>query len=261
MSFLDTEPAAIHRLDTNGAWARFRVTDPRQREATLRELCRADVPLTVGVAGGPNFPALLWALDEAQQQLLLSPSPSVAPDALQAVLLQRQIWAAGYLHEAKVQFDIRELAPAPDTTPPMLRAALPMQMVHLPRRRALRVRRAEAQAPTASFKHPLAGDLAMQLRVADISMTGCALWKPAAGVMLVPGTEIRQVRVLLDPDVAFEADMQVLHLTPGPSGGRGPRGLRVGCDWRGMSAQAAETLQTWIARGRRRRDLVSLSFD
>jgi flagellar brake protein len=258
MSFLDTEPAAIHRLDSHGPWARFRVTDPRQRLATLRELVRSDVPLTVGVAGGPHFPALLWAVDEEQHWLNLSPAPATPPDVLQAVLAQRTLWAAGYLHEAKVQFDLRQLAPVAGATPTMLRAALPTQMVHLPRRRAVRVRRADAQAPLARFRHPLADDLPMQLKVADISMTGCALWKPTAGVMLVPGTEIREVEVTLDEGVAFSTDMQVLHLTPGP---RGRRALRVGCDWRAMSPQAAETLQAWIARGRRRRDLVSLSFD
>ncbi len=258
MSFLDTEPAAIHRLDSHGPWARFRVTDPRQREATLRELCRSDVPLTVGVAGGPHFPALLWAFDEPQKLLLLSPPPALPQETLQAVLAQPVLWAAGYLHEAKLQFDICQLAPAANTTPPMLRAALPTQMVHLPRRRALRVRRTEAQAPLVNFQHPLAEDLPMELRVADISMTGCALWKPAEGVMLVPGTELRQVQVTLDAGTRFLADMQVLHLTAGP---RGRHGLRVGCDWRGLSVQAAETLQIWIARGRRRRDLVSLSFD
>ncbi len=258
MSFLDTEPAAIHRLDPHGPWARFRVTDPRQRQATLRELCRTDVPLTVGVAGGPHFPALLWAFDEQQQWLHLSPAPAVPAATVQAVLAQRSLWAAGYLHEAKVQFEVRLPEAVANATPQMLRAALPTQMLHLPRRRALRVRRGDAQAPLASFRHPLADELPLQLRVADISMTGCALWKPAQGLLLVPGTELRQVQVALDPDITFEADMQVLHLSHGP---RGRKSLRVGCDWRGLSAPAAQTLQTWIARGRRRRDLVSLSFD
>ena len=258
MSFLDTEPAAIHRLDGRSPWARFRITDPRQREATLRELWRGEVPLTIGVAGGPSFPALVWAFDEQSKQVHLSVAPEVEPDRVRDVMLTPGLWAAGYLHEAKVQFDLPGLVPGSVGPPRMLRALAAGQMVHLPRRRALRVRRAEAQAPELRLRHPLAGGADMLLRVADISMTGCALWKPAGTPMLAPGTELRDVEVVLDADARFTADLQVLHLTPGARG-RAP--LRVGCDWRGMSAAAAETLQAWIARGRRRRDLVSLSFE
>ena len=60
MSFLDTVPAAIQRLEGRGPWARFRVTEPRQRVAMLREVKRGDVPLTLGSADGPTLPALLW---------------------------------------------------------------------------------------------------------------------------------------------------------------------------------------------------------
>ena len=100
-------------------------------------------------------------------------------------------------------------------------------------------------------------DIALVLT--DISMTGVALWKPAGGPLLAPGTELIGVQVTLEDETRFLADMQVLHITPAGRSSGG--GLRVGCDWRGMEAAAAETLQTWISRGRRRRDLVSLSFD
>lgn len=257
MSFLDTEPAAIHRLDT-GPWARWRITDPRQRLATLRELCRSDTPLSVGTPGDPTFRALLWSVDEAAQVMHFSVAPDVPQAHLDTLAQNNDLWAAGYLHEAKVQFELRGLNLGGSGRLRVLHAQPPRQMLHLPRRRALRVRRAEALAPMASFHHPLASDLLHRLRVADISMTGCALWKPADTLPLAPGTHIVQVQVDLDAGIRFVADLQVQHLSPGPSG---HKRLRVGCAWRNLAQGAADTLQAWIARGRRRRDLVSLSFD
>lgn len=259
MSFLDTVPAAIQRLDGRGPWARFRVTAPRQRVAVLREVVRGDVPLTLGSADGPTLPALLWSVDDAQERLNLRLGPDVDAAQLRAVLAEPVLWAACYLHEAKLQFDLPGLALGPADPVRMLQCELPKNMVHLPRRRALRVRRSDAHAPQVRFHHPwLPGD-EMQLRVADISMTGVALWKPAGAPLLAPGTELIGVQVTLEDDTHFLADMQVLHITPAGRARGG--GLRVGCDWRGMESAAAETLQAWITRGRRRRDLVSLSFD
>jgi c-di-GMP-binding flagellar brake protein YcgR len=258
MSFLDTEPAAIHQLDGGLAGARFRVTDPRQRLATLRELQRGDVPLSLGLPGQPGCGALLWALDERASLLHFSLSREPAGGLLEILLTAPTLWVAGYLHEAKVQFEIDGAQLAPPGEKPMLHTALPQRMVHLPRRRAVRVRRDAASAPTASVPHPLAPELLLQLRVADISMTGCALWQTPQTRALSPGIELRGLQVMLDAQTGLRVDAQVRHVTPGP---RGSGLARVGCDWRGLSPRAADHLQAWIAQGRRRRELVSLVFD
>ena len=91
-------------------------------------------------------------------------------------------------------------------------------------------------------------------------MSGCALWKPAGAPPLAPGAQLRAVEVVLepgDPAGRFVADLQVEQLAPGGVPGR----VRVGCAWRGLPSAAADTLQAWIVRGRRRRDLIALSFD
>ena len=83
MSFLDTVPAAIQRLDGRGPWARFRVTDPRQRVAVLREVVRGDVPLTLGVGAGQMSrvdSARIAAIKAANAGLVLEGS-AVASDA------------------------------------------------------------------------------------------------------------------------------------------------------------------------------------
>jgi len=258
MSFLDTEPVPIQRMDPSGPWSRFRVTDPRQRLATLRELCRGAVPLSVGVAGAPAFPVQLWSLDEAQQLLHFSIATHVPRQVMEGVLGQSGLWAAGYLHEAKVQFDLPALRPGFGGTQRMLHAHAPRQMVHLPRRRALRVRHSGEPQPVAVFGHPLAQDLVQRLVVADISMTGCALQREPGGLPLVPGTQITRVEVELDNQSIFFSDLQVQHVTMGARAGGH---VRIGCAWRGLNSGAAETLQGWIVQGRRRRDLISLAFD
>ncbi len=254
MSFLDTVPAAISRLDGRGPWARFQVIHPQQRVSMLRELVRGDVPLTLGPADGATCRGVLWAFDEAAGLLRLR----LAPGSEQALLfVPGAVWAAGYLHEAKLQFELLGLhgqAQAPD----VLLAGMPERMVHLPRRRALRVRRPEGQGPTLHIAHLHEGDPPLSLAVADISMTGVGLWKPQLTPLLRPGTEISAVRVTLDPGVEIRADLQVAQLSPASRRGGG---LRVGCEWRAMAPEAAETLQRWIARGSRRGGMVSLAFE
>lgn len=258
MSFLDTQPAAIHRLEGSLAGKSFRITDPRQRVATLRELQRGDVPLTLGMPGRPGCAALLWTLDEAAACMHLSLARPPSGEMLSTLSTAPELWAAGYLHEAKVQFEVARVTFSAPGDKPMLHAALPQRMVHLPRRRAVRVRRDPEHAPSVSFAHPLVRDLALQLRVADISMTGCALWQTPDVLPLAPGAELRGLQVMLDAEAGFRVDAQVRHVTPGPRGS----GLhRIGCDWRGLGPRAADQLQMWIAQGRRRRELVSLVLD
>jgi c-di-GMP-binding flagellar brake protein YcgR len=256
MSFLDTVPAAIQRVDSSGPWARFRVSDPRERAATLREICRGDVPLTLGTAAGPTCSALLWAVDDENERLHFSVAP--ASQNVGAVVSAPKVWAAGYLGDVKLQFDLPELSIELGGPQPMLRALAPRHMLRLPRRGAMRVRRGEAQAPVASLRLPPASDTVLQMRVVDISMSGCALSRPIGSPAPAPGMEIEKVEVMLDEDAIFVADLRVQHVTLVAAS---RSGARVGCAWQGLSRRAAETLELWIERGRRRRDLVSLKFD
>jgi hypothetical protein len=65
------------------------------------------------------------------------------------------------------------------------------------------------------------------------------------------------VEVELDDSNIVFSDMFVHHLTPLDAAGN----ARLGCEWQGMPAPAQERLQRWIMQGRRRRELISLSFD
>ena len=263
MSFLDTELAAINRLDSTSPWGRFRVTDPRQRLATLRELWRGDAPLSLGQPGGPQVAATLWAVDEVQGRLHFTVNDT-SPKA-DTVMALRELWAAAYLEDTKVQFSLRRQVPdgslsAPPGHGPKLARTLfsdaPELMLMLPRRRAVRVRRSAQQTPWLHFAHPLLPETPMTLRAIDISTSGCGLWRPAEALPLQPGLELRAVEVELDDESIFFTDMRVQHATP--SGG--PRaGTVVGCNWLRLSDPAQDTLQRWICRGRRRRERLQLT--
>ena len=261
MSFLDTEPALIHRLDSRGAWNRFRVADPRQQASTLRELWRGGVPISIGAAGGPTVVAVLWAVDETHGDLHFSLPPD-APDL--AEFGAQPLWAAGYLGDVKLQFDVRHARLERQAGGCMLRAAAPQRFYSLPRRGDLRVKRALAQSPLVQFRHPLAGDVSVTLRALDISMSGCALLTPADTPQLQqmpplpPGAAIKQVEVQLDDVAIFFTDLSVQHVTFSAAS-RG--GTRIGCAWQQMPASSAATLAQWIGQGRRRRGMVSLAFD
>lgn len=262
MSFLDTELAAINRLDPAGPWGHFRVTDPRQRLATLRELWRGESPLSLGQPGGLQVAATLWAVDDVLGRLYFGVNDA-GPKA-DAVMALPQLWAAAYLDDAKVQFSLQRLTADGATAqhgagapPRTLFADAPELMLLLPRRRDVRVRRPVHQAPWLHFAHPLQPETRMTLRALDISTSGCGLWRPAGALPVAAGLELRAVEVELDDESIFFTDLRVQHATP-TGGARA--GTRVGCRWLGLSPQAQDTLQNWICRGRRRRERVSLSL-
>ena len=261
MSFLDTEPARIQRVDAGTSWARFRVPDPRERMATLRELWRGAEPLSIGAAGGRIVVGVLWALDESHGDLHFSLPPE-APELIELGTAQ-PLWAAGYLGDVKLQFELRHATLERQTGGCMLRAAAPQRFYRLPRRGDLRVKRAPALSPLVQFRHPLAGDVSVTLRALDISMSGCALLKPTDPTQqqalppLPPGAALRQVKVQLDENAIFIADLSVQHVSLSAAA-RG--GMRIGCAWQQMPESSVATLAQWIGRGRRRRGMVSLSL-
>lgn len=259
MSFLDTEPASIDNQDFAGSWDRFYIEDPRRKRATLRELCRADVPLTLGRAGAPTLAVTVWSVDETRERLhlhLQSGDVGVVTELAE----QGSLWAAGYLHGAKVQFNVRALISDHGKSHGRLSCGWPQMMFHLPRRRVVRVRRAAHQAPQLHFDHPLAAELRVSHPVLDISTDGCAFLLQPDALPLSPGMLLRAAELELDDQHFVFTDLRVQHLTASRS--RAHAGaVRVGGAWSGMPRTGQETLQRWIRAGHRRRDWVTLSLE
>lgn len=258
MSFLDTQPAPIDRFEFAGPWSGFRVRDPRKQIATLKEISRTDTPVTMGAPGGPTMTASLWSVDDFNGRLHFQ----VASDVTRAreIVQMPDLWAAAYVDDVKVQFSLPSVMLSQDAHRQVLVAEAPQLMFHLPRRRAMRVRRTRQQAPTARFhwQQPAGPALALSLKVLDISTTGCALWLPPGTPILPPATLLRQVEIELDDQTILFADLTVQNVIPAQPP---ETGVRIGCEWAAMPQAARERLQQWIQRGRRRRELMSLSFD
>lgn len=256
MSFLNTEPVDIDRRDTGGSWRRFRVDDPRRRVATLREICRQDAPVTVGAVAGQALMASLWAVDELQGRLAFSVDPFEG--GLTRLLTQPELWAAAYLEDAKVQFSLHRVMADRANRRLSLHSDAPTDMYHLPRRRAVRLRRDGSQSPKVRLAQADQGQESGSLTVADVSLVGCALRHGPGQAPLRIGTVIRGVELELDDETFIFTDLRVQHVTGDP---RHPGQWRVGCVWLGMPESAQAALQAWILRGRRRRELITLSLD
>lgn len=256
-------------------WASFRVNDPQQVEFALAALVREETPLVLGFAGSVVTSAVLWSSDSSTRRLrlrltgapcesdklayLLRPQPSHAEPAL-------ELFAAAYRGDAKLQLDMPEPQLKRHDAEYMLHSAWPRQLVRMPRRSAVRVRRKIGASPVVAFAHPLAPDYQARLRVLNISTQGCALWLPRGELPLAPGQMLQKVEVELDDESVFFSDIRVLRISLGgdamPTLPLGEvEGLRVGCRWEHLPGPAASLLATWIRGGRRRRDLVHLSFD
>lgn len=258
MSFLHTEPAAIHPLDDPGGWDRFRVADPRQRSGALRHLCRGDLPMTLGLPGGPTVATSLWAVDEVQRQLLFNVEADARTAATMHTLqAERELWAVAYPDESKLQFLLQPQTLRVRSGRLHVQCRGPLDMYLLPRRGTVRVRRPLALAPLAHWSAGPAEPAPRGWVVINLSLTGLALLQPPDGVQLRPGELIRDVILELDDETRIQADMEVRHLTR--DGEDGP--LRVGCAWHGLAEAAFDTLRRWMARGRVRHGMMTPKAD
>ena len=272
MPFLETQPGPMLPLQPEDPWMRFRVGPPWQVEQTLGSLAREDTPLVVGLPGGETVPATLWASDAGARRLRLR--VTVGDGVAERLARLRagcdglpcaELVAAAYRGGAKLQFDLPGAEFLGQGQEWVIQSGWPRQMLRLPRRSAVRVRRRIGDSPIVMFEHPLAPDCTARLRALDISTEGCALWLPAGELPLVPDLLLRQVEVELDEASIFYADLRVVHLRPVAPGEPGTPedqsgGVSAGCRWEHLPEPAAATLEAWIAGGRRRREMVHLSF-
>jgi len=265
LDFLDAQPVGIDAVDQAGAWAHFRVDDSRSCMALLRQLRLGDTPLSVGVPHSAGVMVALWAVDDVNNRLHFS-ADALAAD-LQLLMQQTELWAAAYQGDVKLQFPLEGLvieasplaAGVGGGARVRLEADLPTHIYRLPRRLTRRVRRGRHRGPQMSFRHPLAPDQMQTLSALDISLAGCALWKPATELPLAPGTELLGVEVQLDEQTFIFTDMTVQHVTL--RSGDQDSGARVGCSWLRMPAGGRKTLQNWLGADGGARQLMKLTLD
>lgn len=248
--FADTRPAALDASGGSDPWGDFRVDHPQERRALLRQLRDGSVPVNLNAPDGAALTTTLWSIDD--QGLGFSADPGMPQ--VQRLLDADEAVAVAYLDAVKLQFDLHGLVLVRGPQASTLRTAMPQEVYRFQRRQAYRVRTQERHSPAARFAHPAIPDMPLTLRVLDVSLGGCALWKSDDVPPLEAGITINRVEIALDADTRFAATLLLHHVTSlAPQG----RGVRIGCEWR-VTGEAERSLQRWIDQAQKRRRLMSL---
>lgn len=251
--FLDTQPAMLDADGGADPWSEFRVSHPGEVVALMRRLRDGEHAVNLNAPNGRILDTVLWALDESSRRLNFAVSGE--PPDLAALIESEEVVAVAYLDSVKLQFDLSGLLVVRSARSSALQAALPDVLYRFQRRQAFRVRPMVSTAPVARLRHPSMPEMALELRVLDVSIGGCALLVPPDVPPLQPGTRLSSVVVSLDPDTSFETGIQMQHVTAIQPD---QRGVRMGCAWAGLSPNAERKLQLYIDQTQKRRRLLSL---
>jgi c-di-GMP-binding flagellar brake protein YcgR len=253
--FEHTQPAA---LDADGAidgFAEFRIDDARAIARMMADLVDGAVPVHLSAPGGVNLTTVLWTVDTAQRRIVFA-ADTLQPQ-LQPLAESDEATCVAYLDAVKLQFDLRDLMLVRGTQQCTLAAAMPTELYRFQRRGSFRVRTAGRGSPTAHLRHPSMPDMALALRVLDVSIGGCALLLPHDVPPIQPGSRIADVRIELDADTRLRATVLPHHVTlihPGT------QGARLGCELLDLDGAAERALQRYIDQTQKRQRLLSLTL-
>jgi c-di-GMP-binding flagellar brake protein YcgR len=251
--FEDTRPAPLDAMGSDDDLAEFRVTDPGEIRALLKQLMDGVVPLNLSASDGSAYTTTLWTVDPASSRV--SFTADMTAHAVHDIVEADECVAVAYLDRIKVQFDVSGLVLVQGHKASVLQARLPPEIFRFQRRNTFRVRTIERTAPTASFRHPGIPDMSLALRVLDVSIGGCALLQPANVPTLQPGAVIKGVRLSLDAETQIDAGLMLHHVT---STGAENGSVRLGCEIVGMSPTAQRALQLYIDQTQKRRRTMAL---
>ncbi|MEK8034654.1 flagellar brake protein [Ideonella sp. DXS29W] len=238
-------PAGVHES--------FRVSDPVEVRSLLKSLMDRSVTVNLNGSDGAAYSTTLWALDAAQGKIAFA-ADMMAP-AVHRLVEAEEAMAVGYLDQIKVQFDVADRMLVHGRQHCVLQAAMPRELFRFQRRNAFRVRTLERSAPTARFRHPSIPDMALELRVLDVSVGGCALLMPSDMPMFEPGVQINDCVIELDSGTLLRGSLIVHHVT---SIQPHARGVRLGCELRHLEPEATRALQRYIDQTQKRRRMLSL---
>lgn len=249
----DTQPAALDGLGQPVANESFRVRDPVEVKSLLKSLMDRSVTINLNGSDGSAYATTLWSIDAGQGKIAFT-ADLMAP-AVHRLVEADEAVAVGYLDQIKLQFDVIDRMLVHGRQHCVLQAALPRELFRFQRRNAFRVRTLERSAPTARFRHPSIPDMALELRVLDVSVGGCALFMPADLPMFEPGVQINDFSLELDAGTAVRGTLVVHHVT---SIQPQARGVRLGCELLHLDADATRSLQRYIDQTQKRRRMLSL---
>lgn len=251
--FQEQQPAVLGVDGHLEDLSEYRVGQPVEVLALLRQLRDGTLPVNLNAPDGHSLTTTLWAVDDARGRLNFSVDAKRSD--LDNIIEADELVAVAYLQSVKLQFDLPGVTLVRSAQAAVLQTGMPREMYRFQRRNYYRVRTLERQSPTAHMRHPSIPEMMLGLRVLDISIGGCALFLPSDVPPMQPGIDIDGVRVELDVDTCLELGLHVHHvasITPGQ------RGVRLGCEWLRMNPGAERLLQRYIDQTQKRRRLMAL---
>jgi len=246
-------PDASSASDHDDGHAQFRLSDPLEVRALLRDMVTRSVPVHITGSDGSFYSTVLWHVDGDGGKLqfaadLQSPAAQLMVEAEDAV-------AVSYLDRVKLQFDVVDRILVHGGEDCVMQSAIPPVLYRFQRRSAFRVRTIERHAAVAVFRHPAIPDMTVELRVLDISSGGCALLVADDVPPLEPGTRVLGAHLRLDDTTSFDCALQLHHVTLIAPGGHG---ARIGCELHGLSPAASRALQRYIDQTQKSRRHLAL---
>lgn len=251
--FLDTQPAAIGASGGIDPYAEFRIEQPREIAALLKQLVDRAVPVSLSGPEAIGLTTVVWSVDAHAQRVAFS-ADADSPQ-LQRLIEGEEATCVAYLDAVKLQFDAHHLILVRGKQHCALQADLPREMYRFQRRESFRVRTLDRGSPTAQMRHPSMPDMTLALRVLDVSIGGCALLLPDDVPPMAAGLEVHGVHVELDADTRFDVNLMLHHVTAMQSPSRA---ARLGCEFMHVPPQTERALQRYIDQTQKRRRLLSL---
>lgn len=231
----------------------YRVDAPAEVMRLLRSLVDTATPVHLSAPDGSHYTTTLWTVDAVQRRISFSADEGALQ--LESLVEGGEATAVAYLDSVKLQFDATGLCVVHAAKTCALQAEMPQEVFRFQRRNSFRVRTLPRTSPTIHFRHPSIPDMALSLRVLDVSTGGCALFLPDDVPSLAPGIKVHRARVELDPNTRFEATLQLCHVT---SLNPQTHGVRLGCELLQLDGEAQRMLQRYIDQTQKRRRLLSL---
>lgn len=225
----------------------FRLESQAEIHKTLKTLCDGSVLINLNGSDGTAYTTTLWSIDPARG--LLSFSADSHNNQVQQLVEAEEAVAVAYLDSIKLQFDVSGLVLVHGGKTSALSCAFPRCIYRFQRRLGFRVRPLLRSTPVARVRHPMIPDMALELRVLDVSIGGCALFLPDDVPTLQPGVVLNGVQVELDMDTKLAVSLRLQHVT---SLNLESRGVRLGCEIVDPSADVLRGLQRYINQTQRR---------
>jgi flagellar brake protein len=230
----------------------YRITAPAEIQSVLQRLVDERSLISLSGPQGQGHMTLMVQVDASQGHLHFSAEDG--DDRLDALIEGGEVTAVAYLDRIKIQFDLDGLLQVSSALGRSLRSPWPGVIFRFQRREAFRVQPLPAQVPTAHLNHPHAPQMALQLRVLDVSLSGVALFLPDHVPMIPAGVKLGGCRLQLDDQTSLMVSLMVHHVTAiHPQ----TRGVRLGCELLDLD-RADRSLGQYINQTQKRRAALAI---